>query len=76
MAAGEMLAMIAAPGAGIKIALYRMTGGHYRLRVGSGIGWAPGQWRDRDKALEKLLACQSYGPAELEICRRICTPNP
>lgn len=74
-AAGELLAMIDAPRAPVKIALYRMTGGNYRLRLGSGIGWAPGEWRDYGKALDKLLACQSYGPAELEMCRKVCKPT-
>ncbi len=75
VAAGELIAEVVAEAAGIRIRLY-LVDGFYRLRLGSGVGWAPDRWTDRTRAMRKLLAVQSYGPAELAMCRRICRVNP
>lgn len=72
--AGKYRAEVLAERAGLRIRLYEV-GDVYRLRVG-GMGWAPGVWRDYGKALAKLLACQSYGPAEAEMLRGMCRVNP
>lgn len=70
----QLLAEVAAERADIRIRLYQI-GATYRLRV-SGMGWAPDSWKDYGRAHAKLLACQSYGPAEADMLRGMCRENP
>lgn len=77
MAVGNtLLAEVYAERADVRVRLYLINGRTYRLRFGSGIGWAPTVWHDYNKALDRLLACASYGPEDIKTCQRICTPNP
>ena len=56
--------------AGPLIRLYCVDG-VYRLRMGSGIGWLPDEFPTYEAGLKKLLACQSFGNAHIEMCARI-----
>ncbi len=66
----KLLAEVHAELADLRIGLYRTNGTH-RIRVG-GMGWAPGQWPDYDKAMKRLLNCQGYGPSEREMLQGMC----
>lgn len=70
----ELIAEVVAERVGLRVRLYRMPGGQFRLRVGSGIGWAPATMRNQADGMKRLLACQSYGPDEADMLRRICKP--
>lgn len=70
----ELIAEVVAERAGLRVRLYRLPGGLYRIRAGSGLGWAPDTWRDPVRAMARLLACASYGPAEVDALRRMCKP--
>ena len=76
MAAGELLLMVHAEAVGVNIALYRMRGGTYRIRLGGGIGWAPDVFKDRAKAERRLFDTQTYGEREIAMCRPMCRVNP
>jgi hypothetical protein len=68
----QLVAEVLAERIDVRLRLYLLLGGVYRIRAGSGLGWAPGSWKDYGKAMDRLLACASYGPADLSELRRIC----
>lgn len=67
----ELVAEVLAERCGLRARLYRMQGNIYRLRF-AGMGWAPSRLRDQADGMKRLLACQSYGPDEVEMLRKIC----
>lgn len=66
----ELIAEVYAERCDLRLRLY-LQHGVYRIRA-QGMGWAPTRWTDRDAALAKLLAMQSYGPAEADMLRGMC----
>lgn len=77
MATGNALvAEVYAERIDLRIRLYLTPSKAYRIRCGSGIGWAPGTWRKLDDAMHRLLACTSYGQDELLMLRAMCRENP
>ena len=76
MAAGDSLvAEVLAERIDVRVRLYLTPGRLYRIKFGSGLGWAPGHWQSHDAALARLLACESYGQDELVVLRNICRPT-
>jgi len=74
MATGELLAVISAPNAGVKIGLYKMQPSVFAMRVAP-FGWPQQHWSDQETAMKRLLAMQSYGPNERVMLERICKPE-
>lgn len=62
------------PAGSVRVRLYRVAGA-YRLRF-AGWGWHPQAMRTEAEGWRRLLACQSYGPCELELVRPACRAEP
>lgn len=60
---------------GVRVRLY-LVNGVYRIKMGSGMGWAPDRWKKRGPAMAKLLAMQSYTEAQLALCRQMTREKP
>lgn len=71
-----LIAEVLAERIDLRVRLYLTPGRLYRVRCGSGLGWAPGSWRSEADGMKRLLACASYGPDELRMLRAMCRENP
>lgn len=60
----------------VLITAFELEPGHFRIRLGRGIGWAPERYTTREQVLRKLLAMRSYTAAEAKACKAICRPTP
>lgn len=74
MAAGELIAVILAPAARLKVGLYKMQPGVWAMRAG-GLGWLKQHWQTEASAMKTLLGMQSYGPNERTMLEKICAPE-
>lgn len=73
MAISEPLAEVLVVGVRVRL---HLVNGVYRIRMGSGMGWAPDRWKKREPAQAKLLAMQSYTEEQLALCRQMTREKP
>ena len=75
-AIGRPILAVRAEAVPVSIYAHQLGPGDFRIRLGRGIGWAPGKYKTVDAVLKQLLAMRSYTIAEATICKAMCKASP